>query len=92
MNGFLRIIRSAPRESTHAPARARIVLKDAPLDDLRRALELVGGGGTYVDPSVVPYLLGRAGTTALSQREREILRARTRTEAVAKALRAELIA
>ena len=53
------------------------VLKDAPLHDLVRAVEIVAAGGTYVDP----VLAGGLATTqlkedlpALSQREREVLR------------------
>lgn len=53
------------------------VLKEAPLDDLLRAVNTVAGGGTYVDPVL-------AGTLAVSsignrmpeltQRERDVLR------------------
>jgi DNA-binding NarL/FixJ family response regulator len=105
------------------------VLKEAPLVDLHRALEIVAAGGTYVDP----VLAGSLATAevaqklpALTQRERDVLRllangqsneeigkslfispetvrthvrkamdkleADTRTEAVAKALRQQLIA
>ena len=53
------------------------VLKEAPLQDLVRAIELVAGGGTYVDP-VLAGLLASADVTgrlaALTQREREVLR------------------
>lgn len=106
-----------------------VVLKEAPLEDVVRAVRLVGEGGTYVDP----VLAGMLATTrltnekpALTQRERDVLRllsdglsnegigkqlfisaetvrthvrkamaklnADNRTEAVATALRAELIA
>jgi DNA-binding NarL/FixJ family response regulator len=105
------------------------VLKEAPLVDLHRAMEIVARGGTYVDP----VLAGSLATAevaqklpALTQRERDVLRllaggqsneeigkalyispetvrthvrkamdkleADTRTEAVAKALRQQLIA
>jgi len=53
------------------------VLKEAPLVDLHRALEIVVGGGTYVDP----VLAGALATSevaeklpALTQRERDVLR------------------
>jgi DNA-binding NarL/FixJ family response regulator len=99
--------------------------KDAPLDDLQRALQIILAGGTYVDP-LVTASLHEAGANRLTTRQRDILRglaeglsgsevgkrlfvshatvradvgkamaklgARTRTEAVANALRAQLIA
>jgi len=104
------------------------VLKEAPLDDLVRAIRAVARGGTYVDPVLAGLLAaGLAGSTpALTQREREVLRlladglaneeigrrlfispetvrthvrkamdkldADTRTQAVARALRDQLIA
>jgi DNA-binding NarL/FixJ family response regulator len=53
------------------------VLKEAPLVDLHRALELVAAGGTYVDP----VLAGSLATAevaqklpSLTQRERDVLR------------------
>jgi DNA-binding NarL/FixJ family response regulator len=53
------------------------VLKEAPLVDLHRALEIVGSGGTYVDP----VLAGSLATAevaqklpSLTQRERDVLR------------------
>lgn len=53
------------------------VLKEAPLIDLGRAVELVASGGTYVDPVLAGYL-ATAKTTAqlpaLTQRERDVLR------------------
>lgn len=105
------------------------VLKEAPMDDLLRAVRAVSAGGTYVDP----VLAGAIATTStgsalpeLTRREREVLRlladglaneeigkqlfispetvrthvrkamakldADTRTQAVARALRARLIA
>jgi two-component system, NarL family, nitrate/nitrite response regulator NarL len=105
------------------------VLKDAPLDDLARAIDLVVAGNLYIDP-VLAATLARPAADArrsgLSPREREVLRllaagesygeigstlflapdtvrahahramtklgARTRTQAVATALRAALIA
>ena len=53
------------------------VLKEAPLDDLVRAVDRVAAGDAYVDP-VLAGILGGAPTTAqvpsLTQREREVLR------------------
>jgi DNA-binding NarL/FixJ family response regulator len=106
-----------------------VVLKEAPLQDVVRAVQLVGDGGTYVDPVLAGVLAtARFGSdkATLTQRERDVLRllseghsnegvgkqlfisaetvrthvrkameklgADNRTEAVATALRAELIA
>jgi DNA-binding NarL/FixJ family response regulator len=53
------------------------VLKEAPLVDLHRALEIVGSGGTYVDP-VLAGALATAEVAqklpSLTQRERDVLR------------------
>ncbi len=105
------------------------VVKDAALSELVRAIELVIGGGTYIDASVAGMLSTvNAGKDApkITQRERDVLRllsqgltneeigreifispetvrthlrkamgkldAKTRTEAVASALRLSLIA
>jgi DNA-binding NarL/FixJ family response regulator len=51
-----------------------LVLKEAPLDDLRRALQTVAAGGTYVDPIVGGRMFGSAKDVKLTPREREILR------------------
>jgi DNA-binding NarL/FixJ family response regulator len=101
------------------------ILKEAPLDDLRRALAIVIAGGTYIDPVLGGHLLAQSAAPKLTEREREVLRclaegcsneeignrlfissetarthiskatrklgARTRTEAVASALRSGLI-
>ena len=53
------------------------VLKEAPLADLVRAVEIVARGGTYVDPVLAgilasPELTGKL--PALTQRERDVLR------------------
>jgi DNA-binding NarL/FixJ family response regulator len=53
------------------------VLKEAPLGDVARAIQTVGGGSVYVDPVLAGALA--AGATSgsvklLSQREREVLR------------------
>lgn len=52
-------------------------LKDAPLDDVARAIRTVAGGGIYVDPVLAATLaMNRrsAERRALSPREREVLR------------------
>jgi two-component system response regulator DesR len=104
-------------------------LKDAPLEDLGRAVDTVASGGLYVDPVLAAALASNRRTDtrkALSEREREVLRmlaeggsyaeigsalylspdtirahaqramtklgARTRTQAVAVALRGGLVA
>ena len=63
-------------EAMDAGARG-FVLKEAPLADLVRAVELVADGGTYVDP-VLAGVFARTEVTsklpALTQREREVLR------------------
>jgi DNA-binding NarL/FixJ family response regulator len=63
-------------EALDAGARG-FVLKEAPLLELVRAVQLVANGGTYVDPVLAPTLV-RGGSSqphpALSTREREILR------------------
>jgi DNA-binding NarL/FixJ family response regulator len=52
------------------------VLKEAPMDDLIRALLAVAGGGTYVDPVLAGTLASSMGSTSpqLTQRERDVLR------------------
>jgi DNA-binding NarL/FixJ family response regulator len=104
-------------------------LKDAPLDDLERAVDMVAAGGIYIDPVLAATIASshsRDSHAALSTRELEVLRllaggdsyaeigsmlflspdtvrthaqramtklgARTRTQAVAVALRDSLIA
>jgi DNA-binding NarL/FixJ family response regulator len=104
-----------------------VVLKDAPLDDLVRALRSVHDGRPYVDPGLAPFGLVRGSAqSGLTPREVEVLRlladglshdeigrrleigpetvrtharkaadrlgARTRTQAVAKAIRLGLLA
>lgn len=51
-------------------------LKDAPLDDLVRAIDIVAAGNLYVDPVLAAALATRGGTErkALSERERQVLR------------------
>ena len=51
-------------------------LKDAPLDDLGRALDTVAAGGLYVDPVLAASLAMKRGDErkSLSEREREVLR------------------
>jgi DNA-binding NarL/FixJ family response regulator len=62
-------------EALDAGARG-FVLKEAPLDDLTRAIRIVCGGGTYVDPGLAGLLAGpeAAARLPLTKREREILR------------------
>ena len=53
------------------------LVKESPLEDLSRALRVVAGGGTYVDPQLAGVLAGAGAAErlpALSKREREILR------------------
>lgn len=53
------------------------VLKDAPLEDLVRAVERVAAGEPYVDPVLAGALVGAPATQrapTLTQREREVLR------------------
>ena len=51
-------------------------LKDAPLEDLARALDTVASGGLYIDPVLGAALASRTGDERkpLSEREREVLR------------------
>ena len=50
--------------------------KDAPLDDLVRAIRVVADGGTYLDPAAAAALIAnrRDHSRPLTQREREVLR------------------
>jgi DNA-binding NarL/FixJ family response regulator len=61
-------------EAVDAGVRA-YVLKEAPLADLRRAIETVIAGGTYVD-AVLAGAVAKAASElpAMTQREREVLR------------------
>jgi DNA-binding NarL/FixJ family response regulator len=63
-------------DSLDAGARG-FVLKEAPLDDLLRAVRMVAAGRTYIDPGLAATLGGRDAVprlAALTKREREILR------------------
>jgi DNA-binding NarL/FixJ family response regulator len=63
-------------EAMDAGARG-FVLKEAPLVDLVRAVEIVAGGGTYVDPVLAGVFATSTATSklpTLTQREREVLR------------------
>jgi DNA-binding NarL/FixJ family response regulator len=52
-----------------------MIEKDAPLEDVLRAIHVVADGGTYIDPRVSGALVGRRGRThTLTVREREVLR------------------
>ena len=51
--------------------------KEAPLDDLVRAIHIVAEGGTYLDPTAAASLIQqrqRTRSQGLTQREREVLR------------------
>jgi DNA-binding NarL/FixJ family response regulator len=53
------------------------LLKESPLDDLLRAIRIVAGGESYIDPALAHVLVGPAATqklATLTKREREILR------------------
>jgi len=56
-----------------AGARA-IVLKEAPLDDLVRAVHTVAEGGVYLDPVLAGVLITTESAKALTERERSVLR------------------
>jgi DNA-binding NarL/FixJ family response regulator len=63
-------------EAMDAGARG-FLLKEAPLPDLVRAIEIVAAGGTYVDPVLAGYLASpraAAKLPNLTQRERDVLR------------------
>ena len=63
-------------EALDAGARGFLV-KEAPLDDLARAIRTIGGGGTYVDPALASLLVGPEAAERLptvTKREREVLR------------------
>jgi DNA-binding NarL/FixJ family response regulator len=60
------------REILDSGARG-FVVKDAPLEDLRRALESVAKGGTYVDPAASSQLIDTENV-GVTQRERDVLR------------------
>jgi DNA-binding NarL/FixJ family response regulator len=54
------------------------ILKDAPLEELLRAIRLVAAGGSYIDPSLAGDLAGPARgdrVLTLTKREREVLKA-----------------
>jgi DNA-binding NarL/FixJ family response regulator len=68
--------RSLLLEALDAGARG-FLLKEAPLDDLVRAIKIVCGGGTYVDPALAGIVAGPQATerlASLTKRERQILR------------------
>jgi DNA-binding NarL/FixJ family response regulator len=63
-------------EALDAGARG-FLLKEAPLEDLVRALRMVAAGGTYVDPGLAGTITGAEATArlpSLTKREREVLR------------------
>ena len=54
-----------------------VIDKEAPLDDLVRAIRIVAEGGTYLDPTAAAALIAqrrRNRTRELTQRERDVLR------------------
>ena len=56
---------------------AGVIDKEAPLDDLVRAIRIVADGGTYLDPTAAAALIAqrrRNRNRELTQREREVLR------------------
>jgi DNA-binding NarL/FixJ family response regulator len=68
--------RSVLLEALDAGARG-FLLKEAPLDDLARAIRIVAGRGTYVDPALAGVLAGPEAAERLhrlTKREREVLR------------------
>jgi two-component system, NarL family, response regulator DesR len=53
------------------------ILKEAPLDELLRAIRIVAGGGSYIDAALAGVLAGPATTErmlSLTKRERDVLR------------------
>ena len=63
-------------EALDAGARG-FLLKEAPLEDLARAIRLVCGGGTYIDPALTGIVAGPESAVRLphlTPREREVLR------------------
>ena len=51
-----------------------LILKDAPLADLARALQTICAGQRYIDPALAPVVLnGAASKPALTPREAEVL-------------------
>jgi two-component system response regulator DesR len=63
-------------EALDAGARG-FLLKEAPLEDLTRAITIVAAGGTYVDPALAGVVAGPQAADRLpelTKREREILR------------------
>jgi DNA-binding NarL/FixJ family response regulator len=51
-----------------------VILKTSPLEDLRRALETIAAGETYVDPTIAGELIVQHHLPELTQRERDVLR------------------
>jgi DNA-binding NarL/FixJ family response regulator len=61
-------------KETLAAGASGFVLKDAPLPDLVRAIEMVAAGKTYIDPAALDLkLLSGEGAPDLSAREIEVL-------------------
>jgi len=70
-----RVELAALTEALDAGARG-FLLKDAPLPDVVRAIEMVANGGLYVDPGLASLLLDSSARKSelLTSREREVLR------------------
>jgi DNA-binding NarL/FixJ family response regulator len=57
-----------------AAGAAAIVLKEAPLEDVTRALSAALAGGTYVDPALgAVAMIGGTSSVSLTQREADVL-------------------
>jgi DNA-binding NarL/FixJ family response regulator len=53
---------------------AAILLKESPLADVKRAIECVLDGGTYIDPALVAFAVGaESGKPVLTEREQAVL-------------------
>lgn len=62
------------REALDAGA-SGVVLKEAPLADVVRAITMAASGSTYLDPLLAGgFVLAEAGSPKLTEREREVLR------------------
>jgi len=64
---------TALSEALDAGARG-FVLKDAPLPDLVRAIEMVAEGALYIDPGLAGLLIEQGESDKLTPKEREVLR------------------
>ncbi len=79
--------RMSLRDALDAGAQA-LVLKEAPLDDLAKAVHTVASGGIYLDPMLASVIVATE-TKALTARERSVLRLLAdgeRSDAIGRAL------